>query len=253
MQQYNLFQAIYMSFYSRGLYKDVANNWGAKSFVYLLMLLSLTWIVSIYQAQQSINHGYTTMSDTLVAQIPVMTIADGKLKTPENRPYVITDPDTKETLVVIDTSGKYTNLEQINTNLLITPTRIYSKPKANQQRIDEIPAQLNLVIAPEVVNGYVKRFVGFFWIPFFIFAVIFSYIYRIFQSLIYAILGKMFGWVMGVRLSYWQILQVMMVAITPVLIVCTVLHALNLDLIRHNLIYFILAMAYLAFGIRANK
>lgn len=253
MPQYNLFQAIYMSFYSRSLYKDVANNWGAKSFLYLLILLSLTWVVSIYQAQQAISSGYATMSETLVAQVPVMTITDGKLKTPENRPYIISDPNSKEALVVIDTSGKYTSLEQINTNVLITPTRIYSKPKENQQRIDEIPAKLNLVVAPDVVNGYIKRFVSFFWIPFFLFAVLFSYLYRIFQALVYSILGKLMAMVMGVKLSYWQILQIMMVAITPVLLICTVLHALSLDLIRHNLVYFLLAMGYLAFGIRANK
>lgn len=253
MQQYNLFQAFYMSFYSSRLYKDVATNWGARSFVYLLLLLSFTWIFYIYQAQILLTNGYARASDSLVSQIPVMTIVDGKLKTPENRPYVINEPESKKVFMVIDTSGKYTSLDQTDAEVLVTPTRIYSKPKANQTRIDEIPAKLNVVIAPDVVNGYVKRFIGFFWIPLFFLAVFFSYLYRIFQALVYAVIGKMMSMIIGVKLAYWQILQIMMVAITPVIVLCTLLHVFNIDLIRHNSIYFLLAMGYLLFGIHANK
>lgn len=253
MERYNIFQALYMSFYSRKLYRDVAFNWGAKTFVYLLLLLSLTWVVFTYQLQQIVNQGYLRMADPIVAQAPTVTLKDGKVITPENRPYIVTDPQTHETLLVIDTSGKYTSLDQIQTDILVTETKVFSKPKENQQRIDEIPSKLNMTIYPDHLNTYAKKFIGFLWMPMFVFALMISYVYRIIQSLVYAIIGRVLAPMLNVRLSYWQIVQIMMVAITPVIIICTTMRALHLDVMHHNLFYFLLAMAYMIYGMLANK
>lgn len=254
MKQFNVFQALFMSFYSRRLYRDVATNWGGRTFGYLLLLLALAWVMSTFQIQQGVSQGYSQFSDTTVSQIPVLTINNGMLSTPENRPYIITAPDSKTNLVVIDTSGQYTSLEQVNTVFLVTKNTVQTKQKDGVTRIDQFPASsANFVIVPQVINSYFKQSVGFLWIPIFIFALLGSFLYRIIQSLVYGIFGKIFSVLMGVKLSYWQCVQVMMVAITPVIIVCTVFSVLNIDVLHHHLFYFTLAMAYLAFGIYANK
>ena len=41
MKQYNILQAIVMSFYSKNLYRDVAKNWGGKAFLYLFLFLKI--------------------------------------------------------------------------------------------------------------------------------------------------------------------------------------------------------------------
>lgn len=253
MPQYGLFQAIFMSFYSRKLYRDVAVNWGAKSLVYLLMLLCLSWIFFTVQIQRSLITGYSALSEAMVTQIPVMTLNNGKLSTPLAKPYLITDPQSGEELVVIDTTGQYTSLDQTKAFILITDSKILIRPKPNQQRINELPAKLNFTFHPEKVNDLINKFIYFLWIPIFILSISISFIYRMLQSLIYAVLGKLMGYLMGVQLSYWQIVQVMMVAITPVIVTCTVLHSLYIVIPHHNLFYFLLAMGYLVYGILANK
>lgn len=253
MSQYNVLQAIIMSFYSKKLYRDVAMNWGGKAFLYLLLLVALSWILFTIQVQFTLNKIYEKDSEKLIPQIPVMTIKDGKLSTPENRPYVITDPENHENLVVIDTSGTYTTLEQAHSNFLITQTEMITRSKPTETKTNQIPPTLNMVIDPSVVNEFVKKFLGFAWIILFVVFTISAYIYRIIQALLYAIIGKLFAVVVQIPLSYDKILQVAMVAVTPAIVLSTIFDFFNISFAYQELFYFILSVLYLFYGVSANK
>lgn len=253
MRSYNILQAIFMSFYSKNLYRDVAINWGGKAFLYLLFLLALSWIAVTYQIQHGINQIYYRNSDKIIAQIPILHIQEGKVSTPENRPYFIKDPDTNKEIAVIDTTGQYTTLEQTQTTLLVTKDTIITRTKPDEIKSFEIANSVNGIINPEQVNSFVKAYIGYAWIILFLFFVIFSYFYRIIQALIYALIGKIFSSIMGIRLTYGQIILIAMVAITPVIIVSSLFEFFNVSFPYHNLFYFALALIYLCYGISANK
>jgi len=253
MSQYNVFQAIVMSFFSGKLYRDVATNWGGKAFFYLLLILALSWIIPIIGIQHMLNQGFTTHADEYLAQVPVLTIKDGKVSTPENHPYQIIDPATHALVAVIDTTGQYTTLESAKTSILLTQTALISQSRPQEIKTNTIPTTLTAVIDPQQIKEYIKDYIGYAWIILFIAFLIATYIYRIIQALLYSILGKIFSAICGVAISYTQVLQIMMVAITPALVVASVLEFLNITLPRANLIYFALAMLYLIFGILANK
>lgn len=253
MQQYNMFQAIFMSFYSKKLYRDVALNWGGKAFLYLLLILALSWIFSIYRFQYLLVQGFQHFSEKIVTQIPIMTIINGVLKTPQNRPYIITDPDTHTTIAIIDTSGQYKSLEQTNANLLITQTEIISQPHANEYKMNEIPKKLNITLVPQTIKKYIEDYLYFAWIIIFILAWISSYIYRLVQILLYSIIGKVFSVMSKSPVTYSQILQITMVAMTPVILIGTILSAMNIWIQHEFLLYFVLANLYMFYGIIANK
>src|SRR5438445_8530600 len=121
MKQYGWFRAMIMSFYSRNLYRDVAENWGLGTFVYLFLLLSICWAVLMFHIQPGITLATAQAINEIVPQLPApMIVKDGKLVTPENKPYIILSKETKEVIAVIDTSGKYTDLATLKTPLLIT-------------------------------------------------------------------------------------------------------------------------------------
>jgi hypothetical protein len=46
MKHYGRLQAVYLSFFSGDLYRDVANNWTGIGLVYLLLLLAAAWLPS---------------------------------------------------------------------------------------------------------------------------------------------------------------------------------------------------------------
>lgn len=254
MQQYNIFQAIYMSFYSRKLYRDVAANWGGKTFLYLILMIVLTSIYFTFMAQHNLTEGYQLIYTSVIEpQVPVITIDNGKVVTPEKKPYFITDPKSHSNFAVIDTTGQYTSLEQANAMVLVTQTEVITQTKKDETKIYKIPDDANATLDPAKLNEAVQGFIGFLWLPIFLFTVLLAYLYRIIQALIYGIVGKLFALMFSVKLGYWQIVQIMMVAITPVLVIGAVLEGLNVPFGHPLLLSFLLAMAYLFYGIIANK
>lgn len=253
MSQYNILQAIYMSFYSKKLYRDVAANWGGKSFLYLLMLLALSSLFWSYMIEGFTKVAYQSFSAKIIPQIPVMTLTDGKLSTPEKRPYFIEDPNTHSKFAIIDTTGQYTSLEQAKTPLLVTETQIIAQTKPNETKIYTISDKINQTIDPQVIKSFIDPYVGFFWLIIFPIILIVLYIYRILQALLYSILGKIFSAIFKVGLAYGQIVQIMLVAITPAIIISDIQHAFNITIRHEMLIYFLLGILYLFYGILANK
>ncbi len=253
MNAYNIFQALYLSFFSKKLYQDVAKNWGAKSILYLLMIIALSWIATTIQIQNRINSGYSTNSELLVQQIPVLSIKDGKLSTPQNKPYLIAAPKSHEVFAIIDTSGKYKDISQTNAIILITPSQIITKPKKNETRIYQIPASFSKVINPVTVNESIKSVVGYLWIIIYLAMVLITFFIYLIKSLIYGVIGKILCITVGVSLSYWQIVQVAMVAFTPPLIFICIESAFSIQYTHASLLSFLISMIYLAFAILSNK
>jgi hypothetical protein len=253
MKEYNILQAIYMSFYSRNLYRDVASNWGGKTFLYLFMLVCLSWIWIVVQIQQGLNTWYSKESGTIVTQIPVLTIKEGKISTPDNRPYVITAPETHENIATIDVTGQYTTLEQAKTPILVTKDTIITQSSENEVKIYQIPNTVNMVVNPQTINERVRAFEGYVWIPVFIFFVIGAFFYRILQSLVYAVIGMIFSSVTRAKLTYGQLVKIAIVALTPPMVFSFIFETLNVTFPYMNLFYFIIAMLYLLYGILSNK
>lgn len=252
MQQYNLLQAIYMSFYSKNLYRDVANNWGGKAFFYLFILVAISSASYSYLTQNLMKDGYQYYAAQISPQVPAIVYKDGKLSTPENRPYFIVNPKTKENFFVIDTSGQYTSPEQAKTPILITQTQMLTHSD-KQSKAYTFPDNFSEEITPQEIDQFIKAALNYTWIVFFFLFIFIFYIYRIFQALVYSLIGKIFAALFKVEIAYGQIVQIMMVAITPVIILSTIQNILLINLNHEMLIYFLLAMVYLFYGILANK
>lgn len=249
----NIFQAIYMSFYSKKLYRDVAIHWGGKSFLYLFILLTFICLYYAFATQSVTTVAYESIYTNMAPQVPVIAIKDGKIKTPENRPYFIIDPEDHGNIAVIDTTGQYKTNEQAKSIILLTETQLIMQKKSGETRIYTVPANTNAVIDPNEINTAVHKILPFLWIPFFVIFLFLLFVYRILQALLYSIIGKIFASIYSIQITYSQIVQIMLVAITPAIIISVVQHALHLSIPFEFLFYFLLSMGYLFYGIMANK
>lgn len=254
MRQYGMFKAFFMSFYSKDLYRDVVKNWGGYAILYLLLLVAISWVPITAEMQFMLNHAYDNESDKIIQQIPVLTIVNGKIRTPEKRPYIIKSIDNdKDRLVVIDTSGKYKTLEEAQATMLITETEVLTQTKPDEMRINTVPANWNVTLDPQVINGFIKKYLGYSWVLLFPLFILLGFIYRFIQVLIYSVIGKIMSAMTHVDLSYGQIMQIMMVALTPTTVACTLFSVFNVNFPYQGWLYFALAMVYLLLGIKANK
>jgi len=242
-----------MSFYSKKLYQDIALRWGGKSFLYLFMLLALSSLVWSLLLQHYALEAYQSFSTKIIPQIPVITLHDGKINTPEKRPYFIVDAETHKPFAVLDTTGKYTSLEQAQTPILITETQILIQSGPNETKIYKLTEPLNQTINPEAIKKFGDKYIHFLWIFVFPFIFIIFYLYRVLLALFYSLLGKMLCAFFKINLAYGQIVQMMLVAMTPVIIISDLQCILNISIRHEMLLYFLLDISYLFYGILANK
>lgn len=254
MKKYSCFEAMYMSFYSRDLYRDVAKNWGAGVVLYLFILLFICCASMMFVYQPMINVAFKQLVDKIGPQVPPMSISNGVLSTPENRPYVITDPDTHQVTAIIDTSGKYTNMNTVpsGTMILITRDTTYYLDDSTL-KVNKIPSNITVDIKPAQIEKVGVNVVHWTWVFFLPALVLGAFIYRLLQSLIYAAFGKFFAALSNVQLNYNEVLKISMIAVTPAIVLSTVLGWFHIEFPFEWVVYFVISMVYLNFGIAANR
>jgi len=252
MARFTYLQAIYSSFYSSDLYRDIKDNWGADVLLYLLMVLGICWAVSTVFIQIAINTHYNKFADIVAPQLPIITIKKGLVSTPENRPYYIKGENNKD-FAVIDTSGQVTTLKDTDAQFLLTNHEIMSKNNENEIRTRTISESINVEFVPVVVKEQLRKIVHFAWIIVFPVCLFISFIYRILQAVLYALLGMLFSVLSAASLSYINLLKLSVVAITPSIIIVTILNCFSIQFRLMWLVFFVMSMGYVVFAIRANN
>lgn len=252
MEEYSIFEAMYLSFYSKALYRQVATTWGGKAFLYALLILLLTWVGTVIHMQHQISHNYTAYSAKLTDQMPVMTIEQGKITTPENRPYVVKDTNDLDTLLVVDTSGQIQSLEQANTGLLITQTSIITK-SGNETKIIQLPSGLHYTMVPMVVNDHIKNVVGYLWILLLPGLTLGSWLILLVKGVFFALLGRIFSAITRAKVTYGQCYVLFLVAVTPALVLSSFLEAWNTAFMHQSALLLAVTVGYFFYAILVNK
>ncbi len=85
-RKYGFLQAPFMSFFSKDLYTDVTVHWSGCGALYMLMLLSISWLVSCITFDKPfIQLSMNPDTPAYLQQLPDMTMKDGVLSI--NKPY----------------------------------------------------------------------------------------------------------------------------------------------------------------------
>lgn len=252
MRRYNVVQPYWLSFFSKDLYRDVAQNWRGFGFVYLLLLLALAWVPDVVTIHRGFAGFVEKEGEALVAQMPKITITKGEVSVDPPGPHYIKDPETGNVIMVIDTSADASELEKYpDAAVLLTRTQFITRQeKRGQTRIQELTG-LNFSIDREGMRrflGFFKNSMGFVAYPF---ALLFSYAYRILQALLYGAIGLAMAGIVKTKLEYAASVRLAVIAVTPVIVVSTLLDTLAKTPPYWWLLCFVIAMWYLFFGVKA--
>jgi Protein of unknown function (DUF1189) len=250
MESFSMLRAFILSFYSRDLYREVVKKWKGPGLVYLAVLLVFCWAAQMMKVQTGITHFVRQDGAVLVHHVPDISISDGRVSTNVETPYYIKDRNGT-VVAIIDLTGQYTSLKNTSAKLLLTRDHLLFKNNGKMRTTD-----LENVKSFHMDQARAEKWLHFVrtWVAivFFLVALVFSFIYRTIQALIYALIGMLFAGIMKVKLDYLTLMRLAIVAVTPAIIVDT-LHGLwNIHTPLWSLVCFVIAMAYLAFGIKAN-
>lgn len=253
MKKYSIFHPYIMSFFSKSLYRDVGQKWHGIGAFYLLVLLLVCWIPVMVMIDRNIDGFISEQAPQLVNQVPTVTIKDGKLSIDKPVPYIIRDKDSKQPVVIIDTSGQYKSLEDIDTPMLVTSTQIFMRKNTSEVREYEVSKIPDLTFGKPQVNYLLGKIATWGAIFLFPFVLIATFIYRIIQALLYGAIGMLFSAMTSAKITYQQSLRLSIIAMTPAIILATIFNILHIGYPYELLSYFILTMIYLFFGVKANK
>jgi hypothetical protein len=253
MRRYNFWQAIIMSFYSRNLYRDIAKNWNVNVALYLLMILTLSWLPSLFQMHKRLAVDVPVFTEYYLSQVPVITIKEGIVTTPEDRPYLILNKDDSNQVIgAIDTSGQYTKLDDTTFSFLLTKDALITRDKDNSITIHKISYKLNKDLIPAEFAQTISTWYPWLWLIFLPFLVLFSFVYRILQAAFFALIGKVFAIMLEIPISYGNIVKLTMVALTPAIIAKTLFAFYGIES-STTLGLLVVTLLYVFFAVYANK
>jgi len=253
MKQYGVFHPLFLSFFSKALYRDIAKNWKGVAFSYLLLLLALTWVPVMMQFHFNLSEGISREAPQIVNQIPKITITKGELSIDAPVPYYIIDTQSGEQIAAIDTSGQTTSIDQTRAFMLLTKKNLIMRQRHRAEtRTYDLSDIKSFTLDRDSVMSWVQAFKKWFALAAYPFAVAGSFVYRVVQVLIYALIGMLFASILKTTLDYDALVRLSVISITPVVALNTLRRLLDVHVPMTWLISFVIAMIYLFIAVKAN-
>ena len=260
MKDYGYLRGIVASFHSRTLYRQVLSSWGNSVFTYALILALIGSLISSIGTHFYLSKKVFPLITVIADQAPLLTLENGTLKTPENRPYIIKAPNAKqeeEVFVIIDTSGKYTTLQDSSAHILITKSQFIHQSNADKSHHTftayEIPKSFNGVYGPDQIRAYSDEYINFAWMALLPFSIVLNFVFWILKAFVVAIIGKIGARIASFPLSFSKIFRLAMVAITPGMVIKFVVDVIGASFLFEGLVALCINLAYLLFAMSANK
>ena len=253
MKKYSILHIPFRAFYSKALYRDIALNWKGVCFGYLILMLALCWIPTMFKFHSLVTFMIDNHARQFVDQIPEVRIIDGKASIDEPVPYYIIDPTSHQALIIFDTTGRYTALENAGALALMTEKEFIVNKSDHETTRFSFRDIDHFTLTRQMINDFLEMLRKYLALALYPFALLGSFIFRLVQSLIYAAIGLVFASFCKTKLSYDSLIRLSVVAITPGLIIATILFTADIHLPFAGLWFFLAAMGYLYFGVRAAR
>lgn len=229
---YRYWQALYMSFYSKRLYIDVAKRWKGFCFAYLLLMIAVVSIPISIRLAIEFNQYFNEQLMLPLKKLPPLYIHQGEVIFDKPVPYFIKDKQGS-VVAMIDTRPWVVGMDSAYPDLmlLITKNKLYYRsPKIPSFVKANIPMVNNPVSVDTLDTHYSDIFVASEWIkssrvmklkwlgtllvypmivPLF-FGMCFSFLFM------FAMIAQVFSWlIFKFKMSFKKTYRVLIVATTP--------------------------------------
>jgi len=252
MRRYSIFHPLVLSFFSKSLYRDVGKHWRGTGLLYLAMVIALVWIPTVIKGHIEMSRWVDSDSKEITKQIPAITISRGQVSTDVTTPYFIKDPKTGADIAIIDTTGQYESLENTNAKILLTKSKVIMDKGGSRSETYDLAGVQIFYVDRSRVEGWLVNLKHWLFVGLYPLAVIFSFIFRAVQILIYALVGMLFARMLNANLNYKTLMRLAAISITPVLILDLILEFVHINIPWWTLIGIVIGLAYLFFAVKVN-
>jgi hypothetical protein len=252
MKRYSIFHPLVLSFFSKSLYRDVGKHWRGTGLLYLLVVLALVWIPTMIKGQLEMSKWVEGDSKEITKQIPAITISKGQVSTDVPMPYFIKDPKSGATIAIIDTTGQYQTLENTDAKFLLTKSKLIMSKSTMETQTYDLSNVQSFYLDRARVEGWLVTVSRWFGPVLYPLALIFSFIFRAIQILIYALIGLLFAQMLHAKLDYKTLMRLAAISITPVLMLDLLFEFVPVRIPGWWLLGIVIALGYLFFAVKVN-
>ncbi len=251
MRRYTIIHPLYMSFYSKSLYRDVARNWSGLCLWYLLSLVALCLIPEVMTLQTDLSDYMNTEAPKIIRQFPTITITKGTASVDGQQPFYIRDEKTGRPVIIIDTTGSVGTLSGSPASVLVTGKAIVVKKDSGETRSFDLSGIDNLTVDKTTLYNLVDALDEWFAVMIYPFALFISFALHAVEVLIYASICALFLRLSNASMPLRTLFRLAAISITPVMIAGTVLFVAGLNVSYWWFFSFALSMGYLVYAVRA--
>jgi hypothetical protein len=251
MRQFGFFHPLWMSFYSKELYADVAWKWQGTGFLYLLFLLTVCWILVTVQIHRGLSSFIDVEGPAFVDKVPDIEIANGRATVDAPQPLIVKDPNTGSPLLIVDTTGKYNSLKDTPGKILLTATTFETRDDFGKIQSIPLSQMPPMKINKGMVVEWMETLRAWGAIVILLVCLPCSFVYRIVQTLLYAAIGTIFCQSFRRNLEYGRLLRLAVVAVTPAILLGTLLSLVYTNSCGFWLIWLGMSLGYLYFGVKS--
>ena len=250
MRRYSRIRALVLSLFSPDLYRDVAANWRGVGFLYLLLLLALTWIPVMYKGHVGFKEFSQTEFPNMIRDFPPITITKGVVSSPAPQPYYMRETESGKTFFILDTTGQVTELPPgDDPMILLTKTEVFIRNQ-RETKIVELKKDLDFYVDREKLQGWMDWVAGKFGFIFYLPVLIGSLIFRMITTLMYAVVGLVFNAMYKKNLSFGALMRLAAVSTSAVIYIDTVFDITGKHIPHWNLLGFALTCVYVSLAVR---
>ena len=259
MKRFSILHPLYMSFYSAELYRDVAREWKGVGLGYLFLVMALLQLPMAVKIHVGFSRWVEIGASEIVDKVPQIHIRHGEVSTNVETPYYIlepTDPASRvnassKYLAVIDLTGQYKTLEDVNADMLLTKHSLAMRNRPSEVRTYDLTGIDEFSVDSARIHGWLDASRIFVAPAFYGFVLAFSFLYRVVQNLLYAAVGLAFARSLNVALEYSALMRLAAVAVTPAMILNEAVQMAPGDIPGWSLLCLGMAMGYLYFGVKS--
>jgi len=212
---------------SRSFYREVAQEWRGVCLGYLLLLVALTTLPTVLEMHLDLGRYMRDEAPYITEQIPTVTVKNGEIDIDKESPYDIKGK-TGEVLAIFDTRADSRVLSEGKAPVIVARKRFAITGRNQQTRLVDAGSFGDFIVDKTKVDRW--EHIAARWLAPALFPIllIVFYVVRIVQVVIYATLGMLYAKVRKLPLDFPALMRVSTMAVTPVILVNTVLALLKL-------------------------
>ena len=183
-------------------------------------------------------------------QVPTLSIKGGELQPLTTTPLVIMAPESQRPGLIIDTSAQ-PRLDELSPQVwLLQHQARVRQPDGNYQVVD-FSSMGDLELDKPTLMAVADKLRSFVKVLSFLPIQLSEFVYRLLQALLYSIAGLAYCRLLKVSLGYQVLLRLTCVAMTPALLISSLLFFMGVNLPVLGVLYFVASQAYLYFAIQS--